>query len=508
MRAGARRRRAHESRQCAARRMSRDMTSWRAAKYGRAESPAHTRPPGGRSERPPAGPRLVVRPLPGGVPPAPSRCAGSNPPSQRRANAPQPVVRGGRERPSQEGLIVQGQLGQGDLRRPRSLGQRPGPPNQVDDEILGPPPVWWHPRLQPRLVADGIPRYGAREGVPWIGIAGPRTRLLREEGVAVARLIPRAGRHPGREDRQIHAVQAVQKTHRRGPHPPPAPAGGGKAPPFAGRRAIGPAGPRRVVQPGEPRLPGAVPFRAVPQDVGLVLVRRAAVRARGVGAHAVTRHPGRCPYGSCEEPAQQRLLQLRGGRPQRCVTRRAVRPVAQSPEGGGAPRLQLARGVAAKAVPDPVLELAERLLHEMQGVILPWDVPAPLALARGPAKRGRRAKPAPHRARPRWAATRFLDSLGKDLRDPGPAGQAGQQEEALIPRVHDRGHSVPLGQHVEDDLLGPGHARRPPHGPYHRNFEPPHVGLRHRSHRHPMEGQRGNRGADGPLPPVIRREMG
>ena len=51
MRAGARRRLAHESRQCAARRISCNMTSWRAAKYGRAESPAHTRPPRGRSER-------------------------------------------------------------------------------------------------------------------------------------------------------------------------------------------------------------------------------------------------------------------------------------------------------------------------------------------------------------------------------------------------------------------------------------------------------------------------
>ena len=51
MRAGARRRLAHESRQCAAKRISCNMTSWRATKYGRAESPAHTRPPRGRSER-------------------------------------------------------------------------------------------------------------------------------------------------------------------------------------------------------------------------------------------------------------------------------------------------------------------------------------------------------------------------------------------------------------------------------------------------------------------------
>ena len=62
---------------------------------------------------------------------------------------------------------------------------------------------------------------------------------------------------------------------------------------------------------------------------------------------------------------------------------------------------------------------------------------------------------------------RLPDSLGKDLRDPWPAGQAGRPEEALIPCVHDRGHAVPLGQHGEYDLLGPGHARRPPQGPHH-----------------------------------------
>ena len=51
MRATARRRLAHESRQCAARRINCNMTLWRAAKYGHAESPAHTRPPRVRSER-------------------------------------------------------------------------------------------------------------------------------------------------------------------------------------------------------------------------------------------------------------------------------------------------------------------------------------------------------------------------------------------------------------------------------------------------------------------------
>ena len=59
---------------------------------------------------------------------------------------------------------------------------------------------WW------RMASPGM---GPTKAIPGKGIAGPRTRLLREEGVTVARLIPRAGRHPGREDRQIHAVQAV-----------------------------------------------------------------------------------------------------------------------------------------------------------------------------------------------------------------------------------------------------------------------------------------------------------
>ena len=58
-----------------------------------------------------------------------------------------------------------------------------------------------------------------------------------------------------------------------------------------------------------------------------------------------------------------------------------------------------------------------------------------------------------------WAAPRFLDSLGEDLGGPRPPGHAGQQEEALVPRVPDRGDVVPLGKDGEDDLLGPGQAR-------------------------------------------------
>ena len=100
------------------------------------------------------------------------------------------------------------------------------------------------------------------------------------------------------------------------------------------------------------------------------------------------------------------------------------------------------------------------------------------------------------------------DSLGEKLSDPRPPGQAGQPEKALIPRVHDRRYAVPLGKDGKDDLLGPGHARRSPQGPHYRGLQPPQVGLRHRRHGHPMEGQRCDQGADGLLLPVIGREVG
>ena len=77
------------------------------------------------------------------------------------------------------------------------------------DEVLGPPLVRRGPRPEPRLVADGVPWQGANEVVPWVGVAGPRARLVGKEGVPVARLVPLAGCHAGSEDRQVHAVKAV-----------------------------------------------------------------------------------------------------------------------------------------------------------------------------------------------------------------------------------------------------------------------------------------------------------
>ena len=82
-------------------------------------------------------------------------------------------------------------------------------------------------------------------------------------------------------------------------------------------------------------------------------------------------------------------------------------PRCQPPEGDRAPRSQLARGVAAEAVPHLVLDLAEGLLHKVQWVLLPRDALAPSAPARALAQGGRRLERAPHRARPGWAAARF-----------------------------------------------------------------------------------------------------
>ena len=50
--------------------------------------------------------------------------------------------------------------------------------------------------------------------------------------------------------------------------------------------------------------------------------------------------------------------------------------------------------------------------------------------------------------------------------------------------------------------------RRPPECPHYRGLEPPQVVLCHRRHGHPVEGQRGDRGADGSLPLGIGREAG
>ena len=117
--------RAHESRQCAARRISCNKTSWRAAKYGRAESPAHTRPPRGRSERKRTS--GAVHPPPGGVPPAPPPCAGLAPTPQAAGECP---AAGGPQRPGAPALRRPHSPGPAWPRRPPPApypGSAPGP---------------------------------------------------------------------------------------------------------------------------------------------------------------------------------------------------------------------------------------------------------------------------------------------------------------------------------------------------------------------------------------------
>ena len=155
-------------------------------------------------------------------------------------------------------------------------------------------------------------------------------------------------------------------------------------------------------------------------------------------------------------------------------------------------------------VPGPVLELAEGLLHEVQWVLLPRNVPAPPALARAPTQGGRRAERGPHRARPGRAACRLPDNLG-DSRLPGHTGQT---EEPLVPRVDDPGDAVPVGKDQVDNPLGPGQARGSPQGPHDHGLQPPQVGSRRRRDGYSMERERGDQRAVSPLPPVIGGEMG
>ena len=54
---------------------------------------------------------------------------------------------------------------------------------------------------------------------------------------------------------------------------------------------------------------------------------------------------------------------LRGGDPQCRAAGRAVCPLPEPPEGDGAPGLYLGPRVAVEALPHPVLDLAEGLMH-------------------------------------------------------------------------------------------------------------------------------------------------
>ena len=210
MRAGVRRRRTHVSSQRVARCISWSITSWRAAKNGRAERPAHTHPPKERRERhrPKGGPRAAVSLPPGGVRQAPRLCAGPGP------------------FPPAGGAC---QLRPRHFCRPRSTGQRSGPPNHVLDKLLRPPPAWRGPWPQARLIADRIRQKGANEIVPGEGVAGPRSRLVREQGLPGGCRIPRptamrAGRTAGymphrRYKNSYNSARSTPCASRRGKRP-------------------------------------------------------------------------------------------------------------------------------------------------------------------------------------------------------------------------------------------------------------------------------------------------
>ena len=79
---------------------------------------------------------------------------------------------------------------------------------------------------------------GTRDRGP-AGPVGTRTRLVREQGVPVARLVPAARSHAGGEDRQVHAVQAVQELVQEPPiHPLCQREGEEARPPQAGRPLV------------------------------------------------------------------------------------------------------------------------------------------------------------------------------------------------------------------------------------------------------------------------------
>ena len=92
--------------------------------------------------------------------------------------------------------------------------------------------------------------------------------------------------------------------------------------------------------------------------------------------------------------------------------------------------------MVAKAVPHPVLDLVEGLLHEVQRVLLPRNIPAPQALTWTPPLGCRRVERAPHRTRPKRAGARFPDGLGQNLGDPRSPGHPGQPHQPLAPCVH------------------------------------------------------------------------
>ena len=220
--------------------------------------------------------------------------------------------------------------------------RNPGPtrPRRLPPALASRPAPWPSlpsPGRSPGATAGPCPPAGGRRSRPRRRVAGPPTRCVREQGVPVARLVHAAHSRTGCEDRQVHAVQAVQELVQEPPiHPLHQPEGEEARLPQASRPLIRRPqwgnGRRPVTEPGTPCLLGLLPLWAVLQDVHLVLVRPTAVGARGVCPRAMAQHPCRCLQGPGHEAAQQLLLQVSGGGTQRCAAGRAICPVAQPPK--------------------------------------------------------------------------------------------------------------------------------------------------------------------------------
>ena len=205
MQAGARKRRTHESPQRVSRHRTCSITTWRAAKKRRAKGPRTSGPPGGGvSSSAPVGPRPAACPPLGGAPSGLLPCVGLGlaPPAAGAFPAAGDLGRLG-DLPKKR-LIIHGQLTSGDFRRPRHPSQRPGPPDPFLDEVLGPPPAPLSPGRSRgcwRIVSPGRGPTKSHQ----------RTRLVREEGVPMARMVPLAGCHAGSEDHQVHAVATARE---------------------------------------------------------------------------------------------------------------------------------------------------------------------------------------------------------------------------------------------------------------------------------------------------------
>ena len=237
-RAGGRGRRTHESRRCVARCLSCSITSRRAAKNGRADSLAHTRPPRGRRERHhlwEGGGGTATYQTPGGAPPGPPPCARVGP-APLAAGASAAV--GDLGRPGAP--AVQRHRNPGPT-QPWHPGQCPSARDQVIEKMFRQPPTRPGPRPEMRPVADCVPRGGggARKSSPGNGL---RASVAVGPGIGSHRVPPR----PRRSERC--GLRGMPSTSRRGGRPT-RPTARNPTPPSVARRIRPPSAHRPVRGP-------------------------------------------------------------------------------------------------------------------------------------------------------------------------------------------------------------------------------------------------------------------